>query len=270
MDRRNASVRLWKQQVVAGGYRHGIDDIGKYTQDYEIRNVFGGHTARDAKETPMWHTEDWMDDTGKRTHQGMKRLPSRRVRILLLAGDRYGANCFMGGRKLSIVDTLASYGWDVTTAGINRSLSPCSFSAGKGASPIGLDCTIDEVDDVPAYDAVSILPGPSYQGLIASNAAMTLVREAMDAGLVISGWCRGVRILAAADAVRGKRVVCHADDRQTIENAGGIFVGHDHPPIIDGRLVTGARSYYYRVKNADAIRAAVIARREEMTGSEAT
>jgi hypothetical protein len=36
-------------------------------------------------------------------------------------------------------------------------------------------------------------------------------------------------------------------------SAGGSFVGQDHSPVIDGTLVTGARSYSYRVKNADAI-----------------
>jgi len=178
-----------------------------------------------------------------------------------LAGDRYGANCFMGGRKLSILDKFASYGWDVTTAGVDRSLAPCPFAAGKGAGGVDLDCTVDDLDDVSAYDAVSILPGPSHKRLIASDHTMAFLREAAASGLVVSGWCRGVQVLAAADIVRGKRVVCHADDRGRIEDAGGIFVGHDHPPVTDGRLVTGARSYYYRAKNAEAIQAAVKERR---------
>jgi hypothetical protein len=54
--------------------------------------------------------------------------------------------------------------------------------------------------------------------------------------------------------------VGHVDDKAAIEAAGGTFVGQDHPPIIDGTLVTGARSYFYRAKIADAIKQAVLAR----------
>ena len=193
----------------------------------------------------------------------MAQAPSQRVRILLLAGDRYGANCFMGGRKLSIADKFASYGWDVITAGVTRSLAPCPFAAKKGADPILLDCVADDLGGVHTFDAVSILPGPSHEGLMTSNAVLAFVRDASRTGLVVSGWCRGVRVLAAADIVHGRRIVCHADDRQMIEDAGGIFVGHDHPPVTDGRMVTGARSYYYRAKNADAIRSAVMASRRD-------
>ena len=34
-----------------------------------------------------------------------------------------------------------------------------------------------------------------------------------------------------------------------------------HLPITDGNIVTGARSYYYRAKNAEAIKKAIDARR---------
>ena len=110
------------------------------------------------------------------------------------------------------------------------------------------------------YDGVSILPGPSHNGLVESAAALRLLRDAVDSGLVVSAWCRAVRVLAAADLVRGKQIVGHEDDREFIEQAGGLFVGQDHPPVTDGTLVTEARSYYYRAKNADAIKAAVKAR----------
>ena len=183
------------------------------------------------------------------------------VRILLLAGDRIGANCMMGGKRLSILDKFKRYGWEVTLAGLEETVSPCPYAAKIGATPMAVDCTIDEIEEIRAFDAVSILPGPSHERLIASERAMSLIRSAFDGRLVVSGWCRGVRVLAAAGVVRGKEVVGHADDRAAIAAAGGTFVGQDHPPIIDGTLVTGARSYYYRAKNADAIRNAVLARR---------
>ena len=109
-----------------------------------------------------------------------------------------------------------------------------------------------------ALPLVSALSVPALRA--EAPKTMGLVRRASDEGLVLSAWCRGVRVLAAADVIRGKRVVGHIDDKDAIEEAGGIYVGHDHPPVIDGRLVTGARSYYYRAKNAEAIRTAMVDR----------
>ena len=179
------------------------------------------------------------------------------VRVLLLVGDQYGANCTSSEKKLSILDKFQSYGWEVTTAGVERVVPPCAFAAERGAKPLSLDLTVDEIDDVTAYDAVSVLPGPAYTKLVASRKAMNLLRRANEAGLVLSGWCKGVRALAAAGVIAGKQVVGHEMDKEFIEQAGGVFVGQDHPPVIDGRLVTGARCYYYRAKNAEAIRAAI-------------
>ncbi len=188
------------------------------------------------------------------------RAPQREVRLLLLWGDLYGANCTMGGRKLSILDKFRHYGWTLTLAGVEKTVRPCAFARQKGAEAVNLDCTVEEIDDVTLFDGVSVLPGPAFNGLLESARVTAMLQTAADAGLVISGWCRGVKVLAAADVIRGRRVVAHIDDRAFIEAAGGIFVGHDHPPVVDGNLVTGARSYYYRSKNAEAIRQAMNAR----------
>jgi putative intracellular protease/amidase len=194
---------------------------------------------------------------------------SESICLLLLWGDLYGANCAMtgggGGRKLTIVERFRRYGWELTSAGATARVSPCAFAAGRGAEPIELERAIDSIDSIEAYDGISVMPGPSHKGLIESPHALALVKAAFEGGLVVSAWCRGVRVLAAADVIRGKRIVCHADDREAVEAADGIFVGHDHPPEIDGPIVTGARSYYYRVQNADAIRDAMNARLASMT-----
>lgn len=179
------------------------------------------------------------------------------VRILLLVGDMVGANCTSNENKLSIIEKFRRYGWSVTLAGAERVIRPCAYAVERGEVPLDMDCTIDEIGEASGYDAVSILPGPSHQGLCKSKAVLRFLRDATAADLVISAWCHGVRVLAAADVLRGKRVVGHAADREVIEAAGAIYVGHDHPPVTDGRLVTGARSYFYRAKNAEAIRAAV-------------
>ncbi len=192
-----------------------------------------------------------------------KEATEQAMRILLLVGDQIGANCTSNENKLSILEKFRRYGWDVTLAGAEQVVRPCAYAAERGAVPLDVDCTLDEIGDIEDYDGLSILPGPSHSGLIGSPKALRMVRQASDAGLVISAWCHGVRVLAAADVVRGKRIVGHIADKDIIERAGGIFVGHDHPPVTDGRLVSGARSYYYRVKNSEAIRAAMLERQRD-------
>lgn len=182
------------------------------------------------------------------------------ARILLLVGDMVGANCTSNENKLSILEKFRRYGWDVTVAGAERVIRPCAYAAGRGEVPLEMDRTVDELGEARDYDAISVLPAPSHRGLCQSPDVIRLVRDAAAAGLVVSAWCHGVRVLAVADVIRGKRIVGHEADRQAIEQAGGLFVGHDHPPVTDGLLVTGARSYYYRAKNCDAIKAALASR----------
>jgi len=184
----------------------------------------------------------------------------RSIRMLLLVGDRIGANCLSGGRKLSILEKFRKYGWQITLAGIGETVNPCPYAQSLGLEAPVIDCLVDEIEDIRSYDGVCVLPGPSHKGLMESEVAMRLIKGASEAGLIVSAWCRGVRALAAADVLRGKQVVGHSDDQEVIEQAGGIFVGHDHLPVIDGNLVTGARSYHYRAKNADAIKKAIDAK----------
>jgi len=182
------------------------------------------------------------------------------VHMLLLVGDQIGANCLSGGRKLSILEKFRKYGWQITVAGVGEFVKPCPYAQSLGLEAPTIDCRVDEIKDIQGLDGICVLPGPSHTGLTQSEAAMTLIRRAAEAGVVLSAWCRGVRVLAAADVLQGKHVVGHSDDQQMIEESGGIFVGHDHLPVTDGTLVTGARSYHYRAKNADAIKKAIDAR----------
>jgi len=179
------------------------------------------------------------------------------ARLLLLVGDMYGLNCTSNERRLSILEKLRRFGWDLTLVGIDRVVQPCRFGQERGAPPLRVDCLVCEIEDVSSYDGISILPGPVHAGLIHSPEALALLRRAASAGLVLSSWCRGTRVLAAANVIRGKKVVGHPADQEAIEKAGGIYLGQDCPPVIDGRLVTGARSYAYRAKMAEAIRAAI-------------
>ena len=55
-----------------------------------------------------------------------------KVRMLLLVGDRIGANCMMGGKKLSILEKFGRFGWEVTLAGVADTVEPCAFAAKRG------------------------------------------------------------------------------------------------------------------------------------------
>jgi hypothetical protein len=74
--------------------------------------------------------------------------------------------------------------------------------------------------------------------------------------LIVSAWCRAVRVLAAADVIDGKDVTGHADYQAIYESAGATF--HELvPPIIDGNIVTGVRSRFYRTEMCEAIAASL-------------
>jgi len=228
-------------------------------------------TARVRQETVARCCSTIMRLPAVRDGAGWERCPmgdgsERPVRLLLLWGDLYGANCTSNTRKRSILEQFLRYGWELTSVGVGLTVGPCAFARQRGAEPSMLDCTVDEIPDVVDFDGISIMPGPTHQGLIHSPKAITLIQQAADAGLVLSAWCRGVRVLAAADVLQGKRVVGHADDKDILEKAGAIYVGHDHLPVIDGRLVTGARSYHYRAENAEAIRKAMTDRVISLAG----
>jgi hypothetical protein len=78
----------------------------------------------------------------------------------------------------------------------------------------------------------------------------------MNAGIVVSAWCRAVRILAAADVIDGKNITGNADYEAEFVAAGATF-NELVPPVIDENLVTGVRSRYYREEMCQAIATAV-------------
>jgi putative intracellular protease/amidase len=91
------------------------------------------------------------------------------------------------------------------------------------------------------------MPGNSHDNLRGSEAALDVVREAVDEGLVVSAWCRAVRVLATADVLDGVNITGSADYREEYEAAGAIF-NEMAPPVIDGNIVTGVHSRYYRTE----------------------
>ena len=185
-------------------------------------------------------------------------LFSQEVNILVIMPQNYGANYNFN------MENFDEFGWNVTTTGITRTIQPCPSFASPSAScqPITVDTLISEIEDVTQFDCVAIMPsnwriGNAYIDLVNSQAALDLISTAVDSGVIVWATCAGVRVLAVADVIDGKHVVTQDAFRSEIEAAGGIFMGSDHPPIIDGNIVTTVRGQYYHVQNIEAIATAL-------------
>jgi len=169
------------------------------------------------------------------------------VKILLLMDHDYGANVQF------IIEIFERYGWSITTTGLNKTLTSCGY---LGYELFSVDILMTEIDDVSQFDAISVMPGESHELLLSNQTSLNLIKEAVNQDIVVSAWCRGVRVLAEADVIDGKNITGNADYASEYEAAGAIF-NELVPPIIDGNIVTGVRSRYYREEMCEAIATAI-------------
>ncbi len=165
------------------------------------------------------------------------------VKILLLLDHNFGANYFE-------IRTIFEdqFGWNVTTVALEKTVTHCVYHT----TDLDVDVTIDNLIQLSSYDCLSIMPGSSHTDLIASTAAKSLINSAVSNGLVVSGWCKAVRVLAAADVIDGKNVTGNTEYESEYVAAGATFFEMS-PPIIDGKLVTSVRSRFYRMDTCLAI-----------------
>ncbi len=187
-------------------------------------------------------------------------------RILLLADDSWGANWNIEDEKSSLSELFLSYGWKLDLASVKGEVASCEFARqATGVKSLRMDLLVSDIGTVKGYAAVIVLPGQSHTNLMASPQALELLREADRKGLIVAGFCRGVRLLATAGVVRGRRITGHPDYADEYKSAGGIYVGFEDletkadapPPVVDGNIVTVVRSKYYRKEAGEAIRAAI-------------
>jgi len=163
------------------------------------------------------------------------------IDILLLMDHEYGSSC------THIIEQFIAYGWSVTIASTNETLTP--YYCGPTITP---DMLISEVDDVTEYDAISIMPGHGHEVMRTDATSLTLIQDAVDAGLIVSAWCRAVRVLAAADVLDGKNITGWVDYEAEYIAAGATF-NLVVPPVTDGNIITSVRSLYYRYEMYEAI-----------------
>ncbi|TXT57044.1 MAG: putative cysteine protease YraA [Candidatus Thorarchaeota archaeon] len=170
------------------------------------------------------------------------------IKILFVMDNDYGANYH------HIRPILEKFGWSVTTTALSEVISPCNYQV--ETRTLDVDILLTDIEDITEYDAVSIMPGKSHTQLLASPDALNLIREAVNESLVVSAWCKAVRVLAKADVIDGKNVTGSDEFRSEIEAAGATFFSQV-PPIIDGNIVTGVRSRFYRMEMCIAIATAI-------------
>ena len=175
-------------------------------------------------------------------------------KILLLMDSQLGANYDIDDGTFNIMEHFDYYGWQVTTAALMSPVSRCSYSTSVGLRPQIPNYLIGDIPDVTAYDIVCLLPNASGSpNLMADPTTLAILNTAADEKVVVAAWCRAVRVLAAADLLDGLNVVGHADYQAEYEAAGATYLGNDHPPIIQGNIVTSVRSNFYRTATCEAI-----------------
>jgi hypothetical protein len=173
-------------------------------------------------------------------------VPEEPVDILLIMDHDYGANVPF------IITIFERYGWNFTTTGLDETLVSCAYLG----ETLDVDILLTDIVDITQFDAISIMPGESHEQLRTTQAALDLIQEAMAQNLVVSAWCRAVRVLAAADVLDGKNITGHSDYESEYIAAGATF-NELVPPVIDGSLVTGVRSRFYRDEMCQAIATAL-------------
>jgi len=169
------------------------------------------------------------------------------IKILFVMDEDFGY-CYGPIRTV-----FERFGWNITTTALAATLTSCDYAQDY---ELDVDILLTEISDVTEYDIVTIMPGESHTALLASGIALDLIREAVSENLIVTAWCRAVRVLAAADVIDGKNVTGHVDYQAEYEAAGATFF-ESSPPITDGNIITSVRSTFYREETCNAIAAAI-------------
>lgn len=183
-----------------------------------------------------------------------KTFDDGKIDVLMLIPHHWGANTFFN------LDNFKKMGWHLTSAAVTPEVEPCKwFQNSTGVGNFVVDHLISEITDVTQYDVVAIMSSTSsygpyaYDDLRQDPDTLALIRSAVDNGLVVWATCAGVRVLAAADVINGRQVIGSSRFQAEYEAAGATYLGSDHPPLIDGPIVTTVIGNYYHHHITQAI-----------------
>ncbi|MFC1565827.1 DJ-1/PfpI family protein [Candidatus Neomarinimicrobiota bacterium] len=208
----------------------------------------------------------------------VKYIEQNKIDVLLIADDNYGSSFVVGDNQIkSIKQQFEEFGWNLIIAGVKDTLAPCDWgNQTYGTDKMIVTKKISEIKNLAKFAAIIILPGRGFPNLLNSAEMMSLLKRANQEGIIIAAWCRGVRLLAAADIIRGKNVIGHFDYFDDYKAAGANYIEYSFmwdngkkifqnvtPPIRDGNIITTVRSLYYRNEMCQLIKETI---EENLTG----
>lgn len=139
------------------------------------------------------------------------------------------ANGFEETEAIAPCDVLRRAGAEVRLVGVNGPQIESSHHILLAA-----DTTIDALDD--RQPDMVVLPGGrrGVENLLASEAALELVRRAWAAGKYVAAICAAPTVLAYLGITDGRSAVCYPG----METHMGRAEMKDEPVVMDGRLIT--------------------------------
>lgn len=196
---------------------------------------------------------------------GTFQAPDRNtVNVLILVDDQFGASLNIEDNQDCILELYESYGWDITLASCSANVEPCPWASMQGCDNITADILTNELNNALDWDVIMIAPGGTHENLMACPFVLEILADAAANNIPISAWCRGVRVLAAANVIEGVSITGHIEFMDEYIAAGADYLGNFEPPTEDAGIITCVSATEYRqdmceltrevVENATAIR----------------
>jgi protease I len=147
------------------------------------------------------------------------------------------AEAYDSGEMTTIRDFLIQYGTEIDIVG------PTTTVYGEYGSSVDTDFLIGDLTNISDYDFVFVPGGGSPANLIEIPAALALVVDAYNAGLVLAAICHGPWVFAEADIIAGRNISGNIGIQTYIINANANFIPDGI--VIDGPFVTADVTYMH-------------------------
>ncbi len=164
------------------------------------------------------------------------------------------------------LDTFSQYGWNITQAGVTKNVGICPpVGQQTTLKPVEVDILISEINDLSKYSAIAFMPAAgsfnpvpdSFEDILKSPEAIELIKTANREGKVIYTACSGVRVLAAADIINGRKITSPPRWQNEVETAGATFIDKENPCTIDENFVTVVRDLFNNYLNTQGLQTAI-------------
>jgi putative intracellular protease/amidase len=189
---------------------------------------------------------------------GPKDPPARSgIRALVLVDDLYGASLNIEDNQNNILENFSSYGWEVTIACCTPEAEPCPWASNHGCQTITAEMRTYQLAGGMNWDVVVVAPGAGHQNLMNCPFALSALAQAADNGIPVAAWCRGVRVLAAADIIDGVEITGPSDFEDEYLSAGATYLGNNAPPTADQNIITCVDATGNRQEMCELIRETV-------------